>query len=90
MCGPAMQVAQKLPGRHHKLQVLSVGIGLRHGGMVVKHQQDSGDDQDSKRPQRQRAQIPGRVEFEHPLPYFGREQVQEDILLDRHRMAKRA
>ena len=50
--------------------------------MVIKHQQDAGDDENEEGPERERAQIPGRSEAEHATPHFGREKVQEDVLLD--------
>src|SRR6266566_9265367 len=53
--------------------------------MVVQHEQDTRAYEDHKRPKRQRSQIPGRTEAHHPLAHLCGEQVQEDVLLDRHR-----
>ena len=65
---PAVQVAQKHSRGHHELQVLHVGVGLRHRRMVVQHQQDSGDHQDQEGPQVSVPRIPGDAEVQRPLP----------------------
>src|SRR4029077_17371650 len=79
---PAVQVAQKNPGSHNKLQVLHVRVSLRHRRMVIEHQQNAGGNQDKKSTERQRAQIPGGAELQGARPDFHREQMKEDILLD--------
>src|SRR5512146_1394633 len=51
--------------------------------MVIEHQQDSGQDQNQERAERQRSEIPRCAELKHPSTRLYREQVQEDIVLDR-------
>src|SRR5947209_20377354 len=77
-----MQVAQKHAGSHYKLQVLHVGISLRHRWMLITHEQDAGRDQDETRAQRERAQIAGRAELQSARADFYRKKMKEDILLD--------
>ena len=79
---PAMQIAQKQSRRNHKLQILHVSISLRHRRMVIQHQQNAGDNQDEKRPQRKRAQVPRCAEAHHPFANLGREQMEEYVLLN--------
>ena len=90
MRGPAVQVAQKQAGGNYELQILGVGVGLRHRGMVIEHQRDASRHQDEKRPEGQRAQIPGGAEAEHAGSYFGREKMEEYVLLDGERAVQSA
>ncbi len=87
---PAMQIAEKLPRGNHELQVLGIGICLRGRRVVVEHQQDSRDGENPEGAQSKCAQVPGRVELEHPLPHLGGKQVEEYVLLDRHRVVQSA
>jgi hypothetical protein len=90
LCRPAMQVAEKESGRYDKLQVLHVGVCLGHGGMVVQHEQNAGDDQDQERSERQRAQVPRSAEAHHALAHLCREEMKKDVLLDGERAMQRA
>src|ERR1035438_4939317 len=85
-----MQVAQELSGGNHELQILGVGVSLRYRRMVIEHQQNPGEYENAEGAEGQRAQIPSGVEVEHAPPHLGREEVEEDVLLDRHRVAQRA
>ena len=87
---PAVQIPEKESRRYDKLQVLHVGVGLRHGRVVVEHEQNAGDDQDQERPEGQRAQVPCGAEADHALADFGGEQMKEDILLDGESAVQRA
>src|SRR5438270_1452843 len=79
---PAMQVTQKHAGSHYKLQVLHVRICLRNRWMVIKHEQDASRDQDKKRAQGERTQIPRRAEFQSTRTDFHRKKMKKDVLLD--------
>jgi hypothetical protein len=87
---PAVQIPEKESRRYDKLQVLHVGVGLRHRRVVVKHEQNAGDDKDQERPKGKRAKVPCSAEADHALANFGGKQVQEDILLDGECAVQRA
>ena len=72
---PAMKIAQKQSRGDDELQVLGIGVGLRDGWMVVKHQQNAGDHQNQEGPEGQRAQIPRGAKADHAPPHLGRKQV---------------
>jgi hypothetical protein len=58
--------------------------------VVVKHEQNAGDDQDQERPEGQRAQVPCGAEADHALANFGGKQMEEDVLLDGQCAVQRA
>ena len=90
LCGPAVEVAQEESGGDDKLQVLHVGVGLGHGGVVVEHEQDAGNDEDEKGAQGKGSEVPGGAELQHPGADLGGEEVEEEILLDGERAMQRA
>src|SRR5208337_294726 len=87
---PAVQIPEEKSRRYDKLQVLHVGVGLRHRRVVVQHEQNAGDDQDEERPEGQRAQKPSGAEVDHAFANFGGKQMEEDILLDGECTVQRA
>ena len=79
---PPVHVPQKEAVVHHERELLHVAVGLRHGGVVIEHQEHPGRDEDEGARERDPSE-PVRVgETERPLPYLDGMDVQEEVLED--------
>src|SRR2546429_7235811 len=86
--GQAVEIPQKYAVRNDKLEVLHVAVGVWRRRMVIKHQQDSGDEQNDEEDERNRPEIIGSAHAERLFANFDRHPVEEQV--PENRQAARA
>ena len=77
--GQSVQIAQEDAVGDDESQIFHVPIGLGHGGVVIKHQQDASDRQHDEKQKGNRAKIVRRPHAQRFLAHFDRQKVQEQV-----------
>ena len=83
--GPPVEIPEEQAVVDDESQLLHVPVGLRDGGVVVEHQEDSRHDQDERRDQRHPSEPEGVGEAERLLADLHGMDVEEEVLEDDER-----
>src|SRR5208337_2224138 len=79
-----VHVTQKNAVRDDEAQVFHVPVGVRRGGMVIKHQKDACNHQEQKEEEGERTKIVGRADTKRLFANLDREPVEEEVAKDGH------
>src|SRR5215469_2784237 len=77
--GQAVEIPEEYAVRNDKLEVFHVAVGMWRRGVVIKHQQDSGDEQNDEKDERNRAEIVGGAHTKRFFANFYWHPVEEQI-----------